>query len=158
MFESEVAERRLIEVVDEMLPGVFTAEELERDDDIWMMRSVDTSFPEPDVLFVSLDGQTIPSDWYAIREFGVRHGGSSEMHWYRTDTERIVRIYPSSRPDHLAVTLIPKRNHPGARWTETLVRFISPEKIDAIKLVSGRKVLVSIAPAFEVGRQVNIDD
>ena len=150
MSEREVAERRLIEVVDEMLPGVFTAEELERGDEIWLMRSVDTSFPEPDVLFVSLDGQTIPSDWYAIREFGVRHGGSSEMHWYRTDTERIVRIYPSSRPDHLAVTLIPKRNHPGMRCTETLIRFVSPEKINALKVEGGPVIPVQIAPAFQV--------
>ena len=145
-------EVRLVDLINQMVPDLLSREDLERDGEVWIMRTTDTSFPDPVTLFVSLDGRPLPTDWFAIREFGVKHGAGDEIQYYRTDTERICRIWPATggRADHLACTLIPKRNHPGARWTETLVRYVAPQKIDAIKLVDGTKIPVTIAPAYEV--------
>ena len=145
-------EVRLVDLINEMVPDLLSPEDLERDSEVWIMRTQDTSFPDPATLFVSLDGQALPTDWFAVREFGVKHGAIDEVQFYRTDTERIVRIWPATgnRSDHLACTLIPKRNHPGARWTETLIRYVAPQRIDALKLVDGTKIPVKIAPAYEV--------
>lgn len=150
MSEVDDREVRLLDLVKQIDPTLDFGEPQERE--VWIMRTHDTSFPDPATLFVSLDGQSLPTDWFAVREYGVKHGASDEIQFYRTDTERICRIWPAkgNRPDHLACTLIPKRKHPGARWTETFVRYVDPAKIDALKLVDGTQILVTIAPAYEV--------
>ena len=143
---SDPKEMRLIEVINDVAPDVLGDMEPQKIQPVQIARG--SGFPTPDQIWQSTDGQTVPASWNHVEGYGFRILTSGGLRFFPTTNWPIVRIYPSSRADHLATTIHDPYRHPGQRITRTLVRYPTLGNVAALWLLGDVEVPVELTPAF----------
>ncbi len=142
----EAKEQRLLDILSSQLPDVFSGMEPKQIESVQIARG--SGFPTPDQIWQSTDGQTVPASWSHVEGYGFRILTNGGVRFFPTTNWPIVRIYPSSRADHLATTIHDPYRHPGQRITRTLVRYPTLGNVAALWLLNDVEVPVELTPAF----------